>query len=94
MGLFGRRNTENDAVSETQLMCPICGATGRDDRAVAAGEAVFGVRPDYDGSPVRKCFACGGGFTVTGHGSTAQPIPTERWVELEQVGAAGPRNVT
>lgn len=83
MGLFGKlRGAENGAGPDAQLMCPICGAAGQDDRHVSADVAAFEARPDVQGSSVRKCHACGGGFTISG--STAMPIPSDRWTELER----------
>ena len=66
---------------EQQLMCPLCGQCGPAAEAADVSAASFALRGEVDGHPARKCFFCGAGFVVKG--LNTQPIPPDRWSEIE-----------
>ena len=61
-------------------MCPLCGQRGPaadDEESVVA----FTSRGDYHGHPALRCFVCGSGFVI--RGANTEPIPVDRWSEIQ-----------
>jgi hypothetical protein len=62
--------------------CPTCRVRGE----TGPGSTVFEIRGRLENWPVRKCVACGNGFTVRPGlaGPRGKAIPPELWVRMEQ----------
>jgi hypothetical protein len=85
VGLFRRLRglDASHSASSEEWTCLTCGAVGLDDRGAedSGVEPTFEIRGQDRGKPVRKCFACGGGFLIVGRG--AEQIPAARWQQME-----------
>jgi hypothetical protein len=64
-----------------QLMCPLCGQSGRPAEDVENGEPAFVLVGLDRGNPVRRCYLCGSGFLIRGENTEA--VTAARWSQIE-----------